>query len=45
VTGTAVLSDLGLSSVTPSGVPENIVALLPTGPTLDEAAALKEAGQ
>lgn len=45
VTGTAVLSDLGLNGVTPSGLPQNIVALLPTGPTLDEAAALKEAVQ
>ena len=45
VTGTAVLSDLGLNGVSPSGLPQNIVALLPTGPTLDEAAALKEAAQ
>jgi ESX secretion system ATPase EccB len=39
----AVLSDLGLASATPAQVPENIVALLPTGPTLDETAALQVA--
>jgi type VII secretion protein EccB len=41
----AVLSDLGLTGVTPAPLPENIAQLLPTGPTLDEAAALKVAGQ
>jgi type VII secretion protein EccB len=35
----SVLSDLGLSAARPVQVPENIVALLPSGPTLDEAAA------
>jgi type VII secretion protein EccB len=45
VSGTGVLPDLGLGGITPSEVPENIVSLLPTGPTLDETAALQEAGQ
>jgi type VII secretion protein EccB len=35
----SVLSDLGLSGARPVQVPENIVALLPSGPTLDEGAA------
>jgi type VII secretion protein EccB len=36
---TSVLTDLGLSGARVVRVPENIVALLPAGPTLDEAAA------
>jgi len=35
----SVLSDLGLSAVHPVQVPQNIAALLPAGPTLDEGAA------
>jgi type VII secretion protein EccB len=35
----SVLSDLGLSGAHLVQVPENIVALLPAGPTLDESAA------
>ena len=35
----SVLSDLGLSAARPVQLPENIVALLPSGPTLDEGAA------
>jgi type VII secretion protein EccB len=45
VADASVLSDLGLSSARPSQLPENIAALLSTGPTLDEAAALQEAAQ
>jgi type VII secretion protein EccB len=45
VTGSSVLSDFGLSGASTSQVPESIAALLPTGPSLDEAAALTEAGQ
>ena len=37
--GSSVLTDLGLNAAHPVAVPENIVSLLPTGPTLDESAA------
>lgn len=39
LSSSSVLSDLGLSAARPVQVPENIVALLPSGPTLDESAA------
>ena len=39
----SVLSDLGLSGAHPVPVPQSVVALLPTGPTLDESAAAQVA--
>ncbi|NUR61322.1 MAG: hypothetical protein HOV87_22075, partial [Catenulispora sp.] len=35
-----VLTDLGLAQATPSPIPQSLLALIPTGPTLDEQAAL-----
>ena len=45
VSGTSVLSDLGLNGVRPAPLPQTIVSLLPTGPTLAESAALREVRQ
>lgn len=42
VTESSVLNDLGLSGATPTALPQVLVQLLPTGPSLDEAAALAE---
>jgi hypothetical protein len=45
VAGGSVVSDLGLNGAAPAGLPQSMVSLLPTGPTLDETAALQEARQ
>ena len=39
IAGSSVLTDLGLNAAHPVAVPQSIVSLLPTGPTLGESAA------
>jgi hypothetical protein len=39
IAGSSVLTDLGLNAAHPVAVPQSIVSLLPTGPTLDESGA------
>jgi type VII secretion protein EccB len=42
ITNPSVLSDLGLNNVTASQIPQSMAALIPTGPALDESAALAQ---